>query len=230
MEFEIFVEELPSEYPGIVPFLVDLEGDEARIEIYEGLEDLAQEYIDRFEKELFSREAFEFICNGVDEFLKDKPYLRDTYGKTRYYNKYMLTDPSEVNTSVILSSSQKMMPSLNELRNMTSLFYEENGLVPETSFVSVEDGKIVSVATVNDTESDSVLELTVNTCVECRGNGYGASNTASLAHYLLKKGYKVAYSVSNYNKASNKIAKKCGFRKVGRFYAVSAFKTDKIGE
>ena len=71
MEFEIFVEELPSEYPGIVPFLVDLEGDEARIEIYEGLEDLAQEYIDRFEKELFSREAFEFICNGVDEFLKD---------------------------------------------------------------------------------------------------------------------------------------------------------------
>ena len=220
----ICVEELPEGYAGIVPILVDLSGDELTLEVYEGLEGAAEEYLEKFENCLFSNKALDFLCRKTDEYLQGKLYRRDEYGRTRFYNKFMLTDGDMVKKEVILPTSVKMAEEYDSLENLTSLFAEDTGKIPPMSYVTVDEGKIVSVATVNDTESDSVLEITVNTAPEYRGRGYGASNTAALALYLIEKGYAVAYCVSAYNKASIKIAKKCGFEKTGRFYAVSAYK------
>lgn len=224
LKLNLYVEELPQDYCGIVPFLVDLEGDSMNVEVYEGLEDAAIEYIKKYENAPFSKSAFDFICTAVDEYLKDKPYSRDEYGRTRFYRKFMITDKSSLDPGLIKASSVKMEGSMNSLENLTSLFSDDTKEVPPLSFVTVENGSIVSVATVNDTDSDSILELTVNTAPAFRGQGFAASNVTSLAGYLLDGGYKVAYSASNYNKASIKIAKKCGFEQIGRFYAVSAYK------
>ena len=47
---DIRVEPIPEGYAGIVPILVDLEGYELTLEIYEGLEGVAEEYLEKFEE------------------------------------------------------------------------------------------------------------------------------------------------------------------------------------
>ncbi|MBE6544153.1 MAG: GNAT family N-acetyltransferase [Ruminococcaceae bacterium] len=230
IKISIETEELPEDYPGIVPILMDLEENELVFEVYEGLEKSISFFVKEFEGKYFSKEAFLYLCCCVDEYLEDKPYLRDTYGRTRFYRKFYINEAAQVNDTVIKPSTVMMTRELWDIPNLTVLFAEDTGRIPPLSFVSIEDGKIVSVATVNDTESDKVREITVNTAAKYRGRGYGASNTAALARYLVNMGYEVAYCVSDYNKASIKIAKKCGFNEIGRFYAVTAYKTNNMEE
>lgn len=226
LSVEIEVEEFPLEYPGVVPVMMDMEEGQLYFEIYEGLEKDIEVFIEEYRGRYFSIEAFEFLCNAVDSYLEDKSYLRDQYGRTRFYRKFILTNPKEVNKEFIKENSVMMSEELKKLPNMTSLFADDTGEIPPLSFVTVQEGRIVSVATVNDTSSDTVREITVNTAPKYRGRGFGASNTAALSKYLTEKGYTVAYCVSNYNKQSVRIAKKCGFEEVGKFYAVSAYRTN----
>lgn len=223
---EIEVEEIPEDYPGIVPVFMNYENNEIYFEIYKGLENQINSFINDYHNRYFTKEAFDYLCNCVDGYLLNKPYKRDKYGQTRFYRKFMLEDKASVNQEVIKPSTVMMHSQLEDIPNLTTLFAEDTGKIPSLSFVSVEGGKIVSVATVNDTQSQHVKEITVNTALKYRGKGLGASNTAALSDYLLKNGYNVAYCVSNYNKASIKIAKKCGFKETGKFYAVSAYKTN----
>ena len=57
-----------------------------------------------------------------------------------------------------------------------------------------------------------------------RQRGYAKSTVTALAEYLLDKGAVVAYCCRNTHTKSNKVAKGTGFSRVGRFYAVSAYR------
>ncbi len=215
----ITVEKMPEGYPGIVPFLVSSEYGELNIEIYEGLEELAQRYLELFVDKPFCNEALEFINSGVDNFLRESNYVRDGYGSTRYYIQYRAT---ALDMRAARDDSVKMDESLSEVKNLTCIYAEEDGSIPMISFVTVKEGKIVSVATVNEFRG-SIAEITVNTAKDCRGKGYGASNVFYLSRYLIEEGITPAYCVSRYNRASIALAKKCGFDEIGKFYAASAY-------
>ena len=93
------------------------------------------------------------------------------------------------------------------------------------AFVTVTENEVVSIATVNETlEHTNCLEVTVETSVAHRGKRYAESNVAALTAHLLEKGATVAYCCRNTNTKSNKIARRVGFERVGRFYAVSAYR------
>lgn len=93
------------------------------------------------------------------------------------------------------------------------------------SFVVIEEGAVVAIATVNERlQKGSVLEVTVETSPRYRQKGYAVSSVTALCGYLLDKGAVVAYCCRNTHVKSNRVAKRVGFERVGRFYAVSAYR------
>ena len=97
--------------------------------------------------------------------------------------------------------------------------------VLKDAYVVIEDGMVVAIATVNERlERGGVAELTVETSPRYRGRGYALSTVTALCGYLLERGAIVAYCCRNTHTKSNKVARHVGFARVGRFYAVSAYR------
>ena len=111
------------------------------------------------------------------------------------------------------------------MNNRTTFALSELLAKSIVAFVTVREDEVVSIATVNETlENTNCLEITVETAVAHRGKRYAESNVAALTAYLLEQGATVAYCCRNTNTKSNKIARRVGFERVGRFYAVSAYR------
>ena len=114
---------------------------------------------------------------------------------------------------------------MSSAKNLTTFSLEELLDKSIVAFVTVVDSQVVAIATVNETlEETNCLEVTVETAVKYRGKGYALSNVAALTAYLIEKGATVAYCCRNNNTKSTKIARHVGFERVGRFYAVSAYR------
>jgi len=93
------------------------------------------------------------------------------------------------------------------------------------------DREILSYAVVNDVldeDAEGEISISVETDEEHRGKGYGSSNVAALAKWLLTDGQyrKVKYECSSRNAASVRTAQKAGLRLVGRTYYAVAYLRD----
>lgn len=216
----------------VVPFAMTLDewedGGSLYIEVYSDALGLADKFAEKYENRWFSRKALEELDVVFSKYLKSYGYEKDCYGKYRYYYNFIRKTPLEdFETALIKSNTKRIGEAGGEYINITGLSCDNSDFLPEESFVTLEDGKIVSVATVNDYNEDStVVEITVKTAKEYRGLGYGASNVFALIEYLISKGKKVGYCCSKNNRSSIALAKKCGFVQTGKMYAVCGFREE----
>lgn len=222
-DYEIF----EAGYPGIVPFLMEEYRGEVSLEVYAGAENMAREFLSRYGGRLFSKDALSFIARSLDGYLLAHGYGRDTVGETLYYYQYEMTDKAALDLSLIKDGTHRLTASLLKrlLENRTTFSFPELLDKKLTAFVAVEDGVAVAIATVNERlHKGRVLEVTVETAPQYRQRGYALSTVTALSAYLLDRGATVAYCCRNTHVKSNRVAKRVGFTRVGRFYAVSAYR------
>ncbi len=227
MHIEKEKEILEAGYPGIVPFLMREERGEVSFEIYSGIEKEAIAFQKAFEGRYFTPKALTSISQAIDPYLSSIGYTRDDKGTLRYYDQYELSPSDQVNTALFKESTahltEKLLERLSD--NLTTFSLEallERGL---ESFVTVIEGRVVAIAAVNERlEEGGAPELTVETAVAYRHKGYGAACVAALAEYLVKKGSFAEYCCRHTHTASGRLARSVGFQKIGRFYAIAAYK------
>ena len=160
------------------------------------------------EEELFEDGTVQTVVSVCDEFLSKRGYDL-LYGK---HYRYMISDRTEVNKSLVLESSEVILPD-----HSYGCEVELDGGQTEDGFIcfgTVVDGRIVSVAAENPHDEDNtMIDIGVETAEEHREKGYAASNTAALAYYLLDTGITVTYTAEDDNIPSIHLAEKVGFKR-----------------
>ena len=213
-------------YPAIVPFLMEEYRGEVTFEIYSGVRKEVKAFEKAFKGRYFTEKALFSLASSLDAYIEANGYERDKKGGTRYYYSYEAKDREAIDTSLIQENSLLLTDEIAvSCRNRTTFSLKELLEKNIVAFVTVVEDEVVSIATVNETlENTNCLEVTVETSVAHRGKKYAESNVSALTAYLLEKGATVAYCCRNTNTKSNKIARRVGFERVGRFYAVSAYR------
>lgn len=232
MEIEDIEYVLEAERSFVVPFVMnfDISNDEKimYVEAYSDVADVATDFINKYDGRWFSKQGLDRLDDIFTPYLEKHGYCRDKYGMYRYYRSFIRSNPLSEDELLKIKENTFMLKNLDEdFDNIAGLSSDYGEDLPYESFVTVEDGKIVSVATVNDSNPDSnLIEITVKTNAKYRSKGYGMSNVLALTRYLIEKGVHVAYCCSKNNTASIKLAKKCGFVEIGKIYAVCGFIKD----
>ncbi|MBE6608232.1 MAG: GNAT family N-acetyltransferase [Ruminococcaceae bacterium] len=212
-----------SGYPMIVPFLVTEYGDDLEIEVYSGVKRFCKKLVKRYGKGIFSDEVLSQLNEELEKYANLHGYEGEKHERLRWYHSFSMRNAEKLDTSAILGSSVKIEEDV--YINRTTYEVGENLEKNIPMFATLEDGKIVSMACVNEySEGQKMLEITVETSPSYRKRGFARSNTAALAKYLIENGYSVAYCCSRYNVGSERIARSLGFDYVGRFYAYNAYK------
>lgn len=213
-------------YPAIVPFLMEEYRGVVEFEIYSGIRKKIKLFEKNFKGRYFTEKALLSLGTSLDAYIEEHGYERDKKGATRYYYSYEAKDREAIDTSLIQENSLLLTDKIAvSYRNRTTFSLKELLEKNIVAFVTVVEDEVVSIATVNETlENTNCLEVTVETSVAHRGKKYAESNVSALTAYLLEKGATVAYCCRNTNTKSNKIARRVGFERVGRFYAVSAYR------
>lgn len=167
----------------------------------------AAEYLDSLpEDEIFTEKTKKHLIGLLGDRMSDFGY--DT--EVVFTTEYVLDNRLDVDRSVIRTDTEPLLPE-HGYENLTECEPDPlgEGLL---CFGTVIDGKIVSAAAENPhSPDDTVIDIGVETADGHTGNGYGASNIASLAYYLLDPEMKVTYIVEDDNIASVRIAEKVGF-------------------
>ncbi len=216
-----------SGYPMIVPFLITEYGDDLELEVYSGVKGFSKKLVKRYGRDIFSDEALSELNEELEKYAELHGYEGEEHERLRWYYSFSMRNIENLDVSAILPSSVKIEEDIYE--NLTTLEVDENLEKNIPMFATLEDGKIVSMACVNEYgEGQKMLEITVETSPRYRKKGYARSNTAALAKYLIENGYSVAYCCSRYNVGSEHIARSLGFDYVGRFYAYNAYKKANI--
>jgi len=212
-----------SGYPMIVPFLVTEYGDDLEIEVYSGVKRFCKKLVKRYGKGIFSDEVLSQLNEELEKYANLHGYEGEKHERLRWYHSFSMRNAEKLDTSAILGSSVKIEEDV--YINRTTYEVGENLEKNIPMFATLEDGKIVSMACVNEySEGQKMLEITVETSPSYRKRGFARSNTAALAKYLIENGYSVAYCCSRYNVGSERIARSLGFDYVGRFYAYNAYR------
>lgn len=213
-------------YPAIVPFLMEEYRGGVTFEIYSGIRKEVKAFEKKFQGRYFTEKALVSLGESLDPYIEAHGYERDKKGTTRYYYSYEAKDGATIDTSLIQESTCRLNEEIvKDVKNRTTFSLSDLLAKSIVAFVTLSEGEVVSIATVNETIGQTnCLEVTVETAVAHRGKKYAESNVAALAAYLLEQGVTVAYCCRNTNTKSNKIARRVGFERVGRFYAVSAYR------
>lgn len=213
-------------YPAIVPFLMEEYRGEVSFEIYSGIRKEVRLFEKDFQGRYFTERALASISSSIDPYIEAHGYERDKKGVTRYYYSYEAKNWEAIDTSLIQKNTCLLTKEIAEsAKNRTTFSLPELMEKGLCAFVTLAEGDVVSIATVNETlDATNCLEVTVETAVAHRGKKYAESNVAAITAYLLEQGATVAYCCRNTNTKSNKIARRVGFERVGRFYAVSAYR------
>lgn len=215
----LFLDGRPS---AIVPVVISNGRHGLETEVYFSVYPEICDFIKVHKDDLFEDETLKALNALIAPYLAEKGYVREKQGHLRWYHSFAAYDKRRINADIILPSTRKLAKYRYE--NLTTFDLEELKEFKLPAFVTVIKGKIVSIATVNPySKGQRMLEITAETVPAYRKNGYGASNVAALAGYLLSHRHTIAYCCSRYNSGSIKIARKVGLTHEGKFYAIDAY-------
>ncbi len=179
----------------------------SEIFVYEMFEETAVALEADFGGRLISKEAIDFIHGSLRDRVAEYEYEADSDSLYDYMEIYSIPDGSKINETLIQQTTENLTDGSGGYQNLTSLPIGE-----DITFGTVIDGKIVSAATLNPHEEGDIMpEITVETAKGCEGRGYGKSNTAAIAKFLLENGYGGSFNCMKSNPASAAIAKSVGF-------------------
>lgn len=219
---ELFSESAP---PAIVPVVISSGRHGIEAELYFSVYPAVAAFVNAHSEDLFEDETLKELNELVAPYLLEKGYVREKQGNLRWYHSFAGYDHRKINTGLVKSNTKKL--SSRHVENETTFDLDELRKYKLPAFVTVVDRKVVSIATVNPySEGQRMLEITAETAPAYRKMGYGASNVAALASYLLRHRYFVAYCCSRHNRASVKIARNVGLSHEGKFYAIDAYRKD----
>lgn len=225
MKIELVTEPMPAGLPGIVPVLLTLEGDTLRAECYEAVAPTVEAHLRAYGERVFSDRSLRALFAAVAPFIEETGYEPDAYGLSRYYESYRLDENcAPLPDGAILPGTALLTKKLSALPNRTTM---DTGLLlarKAPCAVHIEGGQVVAVCAVNDFAEGEAPEVTVETAVGFRRQGYGRSVVAALAGELRRRRYPVCYCCSRYNHPSKRLARSLGFRRVGRFYAIAGYR------
>ena len=225
IEDEAGIEEWPL--PAIVPVVFSMSKKRVELECYFGVYSEVRDFILRHPEDLFSKKSLAELDKILVPYLEKEGYYRPQLGKLRYYRSFVLWDKRKLHTDAIGCHSEVLTEAVlrKVTENETDFDLAELLEAGLETVVTVKDGRLLSLATVNPhSKGQRLLEIAVYTLPSARENGYGKSNTALLSKTLLEKKRGVVYCCSCYNRPSVKIAKALGFDSESRFYAVDAYK------
>ena len=147
--------------------------------------------------DLFDHDVLESLTSILNPLLDSFSFVSSPDGISRIC-EFKMDLPSNALTSLILPD--------------TAIFFPTEDSEEETvSACHISDGKQVAEAAPNDYSDDDSVEIHVQCLPEFRGKGYATSCVAKLTEYYLKNGNSVRYLCRMQNKASLRIAEKCGF-------------------
>ena len=175
---------------------------------------LMNEFINTYRSDLFSENAMSFISKHFR--------LNSTTNPYEYI--YGITDEKELSQNDILNSTVKInlatLKAMNPNRFNKYPFKNPNekliyfGTLINREIVSLTSGYIGDF---------KAIELTSETLLEHRNNGYAKSNTLAITKYLLEKGYEVFTTNGVFNMASIHTIESLGFMRYGyrlAFFAI----------
>ncbi len=157
-------------------------------------------------EEIFTEKTKEALTELLAERFSELGYDM----RVVFATEFRISDREKVNKRLILPSTEPLLPE-NDYENLTECEPDplDEGLL---CFGSVIDGRIVSAASENPHDpDDTVIDIGVETNEAYENRGLAASNTASLAYYLLDPGITVTYIAENDNVPSLRVAEKVGF-------------------
>lgn len=219
-----------NEWDTAVPITIRKKnGSKTDIEVFPTYEKEAKTFLEKFEDDPFSDEALDFISQEIGAKMRERGYEEDESGKfrKRYYYTYVIRSEKDINRSVILDSTLPLTKKHIRGKNNKTTFdlplYIEEEM---TSFITVKNGEIISIASENrscsedfEDEGSDVIEIGTETNINHRRMGYAASNCAALAEKLIKEtGCLVTYETANTNVSAQKCAEKAGFVRYGSCY------------
>ena len=209
----------------IVPFLIVEEKGKTDIEAYKGVKREVEELIIYQNINCFSKSGIDKIDKALLPYVNKLGYEREICGKYKWYLSFFANKDTPIDSSLILENTEKLSKKHLKLKNPLTFDLPELLENRLEAFVVIRDNSVVSIAAVNQHGRGlNMLEITVETALSYRQNGYASSAAAALCKYLIGKGKSVAYVCSRYNRNSIQTAKKVGFEYTGRFYAYTAYK------
>jgi hypothetical protein len=214
--------EVSSDSSTYIPFFIVENKGVLSFEIYDNVYDSLKNITTY--NNFFSKDFIDELDNILYPIVTEKGYYRECVGKYNWYNIFSVNSLKKLNLSRILPSSKlKISKKSDFLISDSFKSLIDNGYPYSVTEIS---GKIVSIASVNENMlSSNSYEITVETNIKYRHNGYAVSNVVNLARLLLSdSSTEIYYNCSRYNVKSNNLAKTAGFDKIGRFYAYTAYK------
>ncbi len=106
----------------------------------------------------------------------------------------------------------------------TTDFYPD--YTDQIAYVTLLDGKIMSVAAENPNGDDALAELYLETHPDVQGNGLATKNATALISELHRLGKRVLYRCADDHAASKQIATKLQFTEIDRFYCHNAYRIE----
>ncbi len=111
--------------------------------------------------------------------------------------------------------------SIDRYENLTEFTFDYSD---QLAYVTVLDGKIVSIAAENPNSTMDFCEIYVETNPDFVHRGYAQKNVAALTAHRQKEGAEVCYRCATDHIASVHIAKKLGFAHRDYFYCHNAYR------
>jgi len=197
----------------LVPIEVTLRSGKLYIETFRKTKKTAKKFYKLFKGSPFSEEAKSFLNEKLSGVISEWGYFTDDINEG-----HIITYIADSVNAELIQESTVMITSGDGYENLTDYELESTD-GEECYFVTVIDGKIVSVCETNAREAFyGAKEINVYTAEEYRGKGYGASNVSAMVKYYLSLGHNVAYTSRQDNTSSCRLAEKCGLKKTAETY------------
>ena len=205
----------------LVPIEVTLRSDKLLIETFRRTKKTAKKFYKLFKDSPFCDEAKEFLNGSLSVATSEWGYFCDDINEG-----HIITYIADSVNDELIQDSTVRITSGEGYENLTEYELEKTD-GEECYFVTVTDGKIVSVCETNAKDAFcGAKEINVYTANEYRGKGYGASNVSAMVKYYLSLGHNVAYTSRKDNTASCRLAEKCGLKKTAETYYYVCYKEE----
>ena len=177
----------------IIPFEIKYSNGDVKVGCYPTLQNLAKEFLEKYEKNPFSSGAIDFLIKKLNITFSAYGYVFENAEENQIRYEFVCLKDTKLNTKRILASSRVLENGVDD----DSLFetgidrtMNENDDYPYLAVGTVINGRVVSICSENSHfQSDNTeTEIGIETAEGFRNNGYALSNTALLCQKLLEEG------------------------------------------